>query len=436
MSDPPRPNADLEHEAAKYLAEAARSPDDPRAHNNLGVIYARQGDPREAIEHFDRALRLDPNYLHACMNKGSALVAVGRQCEALCMFDRVLRAAPDNYRAHAQRGLVCANVQRHGEALRHFAATLKLDRESGLGTSQNPTLLYTTQAKLRHDVEQFRHLAIQGVRPDFFQNLADNYDELRRGIDWPGDPSEVVALPSQLPPAISATYNQPVHIAECSAAADGPVSARLERSEATGRFLAEDAGVAYVDGFLTQPALDALTAFLRESTIWFDFRHVSGHVAAYLETGLASALLLQIAADARAAFPEILGPHPLKQVWAFKNISRGDRIGLHVDDAAVSLNLWLTADQARDAADCGGLSIYRQRLAAGRDLRSYDTDADDLRKALEDTGAPTVNVGYRQNRAVLFDSSLYHESTGTNFASGYHNHRVNLTMLFGERAHG
>ncbi len=433
MIEPPRTNADLEHETAKYLAQAARSPDDPRAHNNLGVIYARQGNPREAIEHFDRALRLDPNHLHACMNKGSALVALGRYCEALGVFDRVLRAAPGNYHAHAQRGLICANVQRHAEALRHFAATLRLDREPGIETSQNPTLLYTTQAKLQHDAEQFRHLARQGVRPAFFQSLADSYDELGRGIDWQRDPSELAALPSQLPPEISATYNQPVHIADCPVMADGAVSAKLDVSQATGRFLAEEGQVAYVDGFLTQPALDALTAFLQESTIWFDFRHVPGYVAAYLETGLASPLLLQIAADARATFPEILGPHPLKQVWAFKNISRGDRIGLHVDDAVVSLNLWLTVDQARAAADSGGLTIYRQRLPAGRDLRSYETDGDDLRKALEDTGAPALNIAYRQNRAVLFDSSLYHESTGTNFAPGYHNHRVNVTMLFGER---
>ena len=333
LIDSPHTSADLEHETAKYLAQAARSPDDPKAHNNVGVIYARQGNPREAIEHFDRALRLDPNHLHACMNKGSALVALGRDCEALNVFDRVLRAAPDTYHAHAMRGLICANVQRHDEALLHFAATLRLDREPSIRTSQNSTLLYTTQAKMQHDAEQFRHLARHGVRSDFFQNLADGYDELRRGIDWQRDPSELAALPSQLPSAISATYNQPVHIAECPAMAEGSVSAKLDVNQATGQFLAEDARVAYVDGFLTQPALAALSAFLQESTIWFDFRHMRGHVAAYLETGLASPLLLQIAADARATFPEILGPHPLKQVWAFKNVSRGDRIGLHVDDA-------------------------------------------------------------------------------------------------------
>lgn len=426
-------NPDLEHETARYLAEAARSPDDPRAHNNVGVIYARQGDPREAIEHFERALRLDPKHLRANMNMGAALVALGRHRDALDLFERVIRIDPNNYGAHAQRGLICANEQRHDEALRHFAATLRLYREPVNESSPNPDELYTTRAKMQHDVEQFRHLARVGIRPELFEDLAASYDELRRSIDWPRDVSELTVLPSPLPASIAETYNRPIHIATCPAVVEGPLAAELDEGRATARFRADDARVAYLDGFLTPRALAALTAFVQESTIWFDFRHIPGHVAAYLETGLASPLLLQIAATARATFPEILGPHPLKQIWAFKNVSRGDRIGLHVDDAAVSLNLWLTVNQGRDAAESGGLTIYRQRLAASRDLDSYGADGEALRQALQESGAQTLTIAYRQNRAILFDSSLYHESTGTNFAPGYENHRVNVTMLFGER---
>ncbi len=427
-------SAALADDIAKYRAELERSPDDPRAHNNLGVVYARQGDPSEAIAHFDNALRLDPDHLHAYMNRGSGLVALGRHDEAVEAFARVLAATPDNYRAHAQRGFACAHVGRHDEALEHFSATLELDRHGGDAGSQSPTFLYTTQAKLQHDAEQFRHLAEQGERSKFFGGLGEHYDELREGIDWPQDQSELVAMPAQLPDEIATTYNRPLHVGACPALADGAVSSTLDAAHATSQFLAADSGVAYVDDLLTPAALDGLNRFFRESTIWFDFAHMPGHVAAYLETGLASPLLLQIAAEARVAFPEILGPHPLKQVWAFKNVSRGQRIGLHVDDAAVSLNLWLTADEACDAAESGGLTVYRQRLDAARELRSYEADRDDLHRALAEDGATPVSIAYRQNRAVLFDSTLYHESTGTNFAPGFDNHRVNVTLLYGERA--
>ena len=45
-----------------------------------------------------------------------------------------------------------------------------------------------------------------------------------------------------------------------------------------------------------------------------------------------------------------------------------------------------------------------------------------------------MRVPYRCNRAVIFDSSLIHESGGVRFRSGYENRRMNVTLLFGERA--
>jgi len=40
-------------------------------------------------------------------------------------------------------------------------------------------------------------------------------------------------------------------------------------------------------------------------------------------------------------------------------------------------------------------------------------------------------VPYRENRAVLFKSRLFHRSDVTQFANDYENHRINITMLFG-----
>ena len=40
-------------------------------------------------------------------------------------------------------------------------------------------------------------------------------------------------------------------------------------------------------------------------------------------------------------------------------------------------------------------------------------------------------VPYRENRAALFESRLFHRSDAPEFAAGYENHRINLTLLFG-----
>jgi hypothetical protein len=46
--------------------------------------------------------------------------------------------------------------------------------------------------------------------------------------------------------------------------------------------------------------------------------------------------------------------------------------------------------------------------------------------------AKPLRVPYRENRCVLFDSSLIHISDRMHFNPGYENRRVNVTLLYGK----
>ena len=48
-------------------------------------------------------------------------------------------------------------------------------------------------------------------------------------------------------------------------------------------------------------------------------------------------------------------------------------------------------------------------------------------------GWRNITVPYRQNRAVIFDSALFHKSGRIAFKLGYTNRRINLTLLFGKK---
>ena len=60
-----------------------RHPEEPRAHNNLGILYMQQGKLKEAVFHFTEALTLQPNYKQARINLEAALLRLderkGRQ---------------------------------------------------------------------------------------------------------------------------------------------------------------------------------------------------------------------------------------------------------------------------------------------------------------------------------------------------------------------
>jgi hypothetical protein len=42
-------------------------------------------------------------------------------------------------------------------------------------------------------------------------------------------------------------------------------------------------------------------------------------------------------------------------------------------------------------------------------------------------------VPHRANRAVIFDSDLFHETDDIAFKDGYLNRRINVTLLYGRR---
>ena len=66
--------------------------------------------------------------------------------------------------------------------------------------------------------------------------------------------------------------------------------------------------------------------------------------------------------------------------------------------------------------------------------KKYDIDPEQIRKFLSDKNSGKMVVPYAQNRAVLFNSNLFHETDTINFKKGYENRRINITMLFGKRS--
>jgi hypothetical protein len=189
--------------------------------------------------------------------------------------------------------------------------------------------------------------------------------------------------------------------------------------------------VVYCDNLLTPRAFASLRRYLLQSTIWHDFTHIRGFLASYLEDGLACPLLLQIVDELRQAFPKLLGCLPLTQAWAFKAMERAGSIDVHADDAAISVNLWMTPAEANLEGEHGGLGVCLVPPPRDWSLGSYGDDRERAVSFLEHHRDKIVIVPYRENRAVIFSSRLVHYSDAPVFKEGYENHRINITLLFG-----
>jgi len=133
------------------------------------------------------------------------------------------------------------------------------------------------------------------------------------------------------------------------------------------------------------------------------------------------------------ALPRIMKGHPLKYLWAYKYDSEYTGINLHADEAAVNVNIWLTPDEANLDPTSGGLVVFTAKPPEDWNFAEYNTDTDRVvEELLRPTNFANVTIPHKQNRAVIFDSSLFHQTDRYKFKPGYENRRINLTILYGD----
>ncbi len=406
-----------------YRAALAIVPADPMVTHNLGVAIAAQGRHRAAVRCFNQALRADPSFVSAHYNRAVALTRLGETADAIKAFTRAAQLEPQHYEAHRALGFLWLAKGERGRALDHFARTYELRRGDDRTTIARKSLTTATRQKLEHDAEQFLYLSQRTRDRLRFELLARSYRAVAEQIA-----DEVTPLSDAQIDILGEDYNTLIHLRAAPEVAGRAVNEREDRSALAAQF--DEQGAIFVDDPLTPQALDSLRRFLLESTIWHDFSHIDGFVASYLEDGLACPLILQIADELRRAFPEILAQHPLSQAWAFKALRPQTAVDVHADDAAVSVNFWVTPTEANLNPGRGGLVVCLAPPPADWQIKDYEDDRKRIVTFLEQHAIDSLIAPYRQNRAVLFRSRLFHYSDHPEFASCYENQRINLTLLY------
>ena len=114
-----------------YFKAIKIDPDYSLAHNNLGIILAWQGRSDEAIKHYYEALRIKPNFVKAHNNLGSLLASQGKFDEAISHFSEALQVDPDNRDAHYNLGKALEEQGKgeYRDDIRAFREALRINSE-------------------------------------------------------------------------------------------------------------------------------------------------------------------------------------------------------------------------------------------------------------------------------------------------------------------
>jgi len=315
---------------------------------------------------------------------------------------------------------------------------------------------FTSEYKLRADLEQARYLAEtlydkeQGEpqKAEFFASVVvPVYEKILSRIPTLEQLDETMGLykfqRQDVENGIMGVYNRALHVPDVPATrADGshiPIFGETLNPAQIQREWVESNGIVVVDDVLSKETLDLIQQkIMWESTVWYQTKlpqRFGGYAGAYIDDGLHQRILLQLSIELRKLLPDIFDGHPLKYMWAYKYDSDSNfgGINLHADEAAINVNLWLTPNEANIDPNSGGLVIYTVKPPQDWDFELYNRDTDFVYEhLLKPSGFANITVPYRVNRAVIFDSALFHNSDEFTFRKGYKNRRINLTLLYGD----
>ena len=124
------------------------------AEANLGFALAEEGQYDAAIPHYKTALQSQPRAI-IWNNLGESLVATGRLEEAINAFQKALKLNPSFGNAHHNLALALARSGRQQESLVHFGDAARLQPENA-GIRNNYAIMLGRAGKTDEAVQQFQ----------------------------------------------------------------------------------------------------------------------------------------------------------------------------------------------------------------------------------------------------------------------------------------
>ena len=456
-----------EREKAKECYEKAIviNPNYADAHYNLGVIFQNLGEHQKAKECFRKAIEINPNYVSALSNLGNIFKELKENQKAKECYEKAIVINPNYADAHYNLGVIFKELGENQKAKNCFEKAIEIDPdrevfynslstlytgkldelEKSINLSYKALKIFHNNSKfinqsiplfkLKHDVQQAQYLIsknykIEGVNE--FKKIGSEILDHKGNKEDKNNSNQVVLLNKNEIDALLPFYKSD-YVYQPKKITGNCINSNKNWQKVEDEYFNSSNQIIYIDDFLSDEALEELREFCLVSKIW-NREYNNKYLGAFSNSGFISQIHLQIAIELKQKLPKLFGPHEIEQFWGFKyDATLGKGINIHADFAIHNLNFWITPDKYNNNKKSGGLNVYDAPAPDHWTFADYNKEEKKIYQFLEDNNANCINIPYKFNRAVLFNSAYFHETDEIDFKDEYEGRRINNTYLFGYR---
>jgi tetratricopeptide (TPR) repeat protein len=151
----------------------ARNPNCWLAYNDLGGYLYNKGLVKEALEQYQKAIRIYPDFTDALNSMGVAFAAERRFDEAIDSYRKSLQVNPNDADVLNNLGAALFNQGRFDEALGCYHQALAIDPKFA-GAHNNLGILLEKQGRAADAIEEYRRaIELKPDRVEFYSNLGN-----------------------------------------------------------------------------------------------------------------------------------------------------------------------------------------------------------------------------------------------------------------------
>ncbi|GIW21048.1 MAG: hypothetical protein KatS3mg068_0055 [Candidatus Sericytochromatia bacterium] len=387
-----------------------------KAHENSAIYLEKKGKINKALFHYRVCYFFFPFSLRYKYNIGFFYLKNKKLEKAEKILKKLEKLVPDDIDILNNLGFLYLYKNEFEKSYDYFLKSnyLKRGKPFDFGRIQRE-VNFINITKIKHDMQQLAFLVKNKILNDSFLNICEEYKEILEQ----NSNEQIINIPKEKYSFIKTYYGRNMYVY------DKELPLKLLNNIEIKNF----DKYLIIDNFLTNEALNYIYNYCLFSTIWNGDLKTGKYLCSYIDDGLNHTKFIFNLVRELQNF-KVFRELKLIYAWAYKYDFNSEGIPIHSDKAKININFWITPQNSNNNQNNSGLIIYDILPTEDWTFYDYNSNTEKIKQFIKENKPKEIIIPYKENRAVIFNSKLFHKTDKIDFKNSYENRRINITLLF------